>query len=242
MTAATDRQIWFMVLWRDRPEMRRALLRLILLRLILLRLLPTTAATAAGSLGISLLNHELAASAASFAAASVGASLLLGFVGGYVIIRLKRSEQASARLLDLSARNLTGLAALLAGRKRPGLRAEWRAHLAGESGHDPVTWQKVREARGFVASGLRCRFDDAADAAWTPVDSVLKSRKLSNLLVFGPTAIATHLILRHEGALGVVTSAESVSAIGGGLYMLVRVGRWWRNVKPPEPKARRVKE
>ena len=47
-------------------------------------------------------------------------------------------------------------------------------------------------------------------------------------------------ILRHLGTLGVLTSAEGISAIGGGLYGLVRVGRWWRDVRPPEPKARRV--
>ncbi len=31
-------------------------------------------------------------------------------------------------------------------------------------------------------------------------------------------------------------AAESISAIGGTLYGQVRAGRWWRNVKPPEPK------
>jgi hypothetical protein len=47
---------------------------------------------------------------------------------------------------------LTALAVLLAGRKCPALRDEWKAHLAGESGHDPVTWLKARQAIGFVAS------------------------------------------------------------------------------------------
>ena len=145
-------------------------------------------------------------------------------------------------LAGLSVRSLTGLAALLAGRKRPALRAEWRAHLAGETGHDPVTWQKVREALGFVASAIRCRCSDAAEATWTPVDAVLKSRTRSNLFVLVPTWAAAYLLLRHEGTLGVVKAAESISAIGGTLYGLIRVGRWWRNVKPPEPKARRAKE
>ncbi len=145
-------------------------------------------------------------------------------------------------LARFSVRGLTGLAVRLAGRRGPVLHAEWRAHLVGESGHDPVTWQKVRDACGFVVSAVRFRLADAAEAAWTPVDAILKSRKLSNLLVFGPTWVATMFILRHLGTLGVLTSAESISAIGGGLYGLVRVGRWWRNVKPPEPKARRAKE
>jgi hypothetical protein len=151
-------------------------------------------------------------------------------------------KHANWLLAGLSARGLTALATLIAGRRRPALRAEWRAHLAGESGHDPVTWRKVKEALGFVASALQCRCTDMADAAWMPFDTILKSRKLSNLLVFGPTAMAALCILRHLGTLGVLTSAESISAIGGGLYGLVRVGRWWRDVKPPEPKARRARE
>lgn len=164
-----------------------------------------------------------------------------------LVIGAKRKPRARRKPVDwplarFSARSLTNLAALLAGRRRLALRAEWRSHLAGESGHDPVTWRKIREALGFVASAVQYRLADAADAAWTPVDAVLKSRALSNLLVSGPTATAALFILRHEGTLGVVTSAESISAIGGILYGLVRVGRWWRDVKPPEPKARRVKE
>ena len=141
-------------------------------------------------------------------------------------------------LARFSVRGLTSLAAALAGRKRLALRAEWRAHLAGESGHDPVTWQKFKEALGFVISAIQCRCSDAAEAAWTPVDATLKSRKLSNLFVLVPAWAAAYLVLRHEGTLGVVKAAESISAIGGLLYGLVRVGRWWRNVKPPEPKAR----
>lgn len=73
-------------------------------------------------------------------------------------------------MLRIFAWSLTDLAVLLAGSKRRALRAEWRAHLAGESDHDPVTWRNFKEALGFVASAIRCRRSDAADAAWTPVD------------------------------------------------------------------------
>ena len=61
-------------------------------------------------------------------------------------------------------------------------------------------------------------------------------------MVFGPTALAALFILRHLGTLGVLTSAESIAAIGGALYGVIRTGRWWRDVKPPEPRARRAKE
>jgi hypothetical protein len=140
---------------------------------------------------------------------------------------------------SFSVCGLTDLAALIAGRKRPALRAEWRAVLAGESGHDPAAWPEFKKAVGFVRAAVRCRVADAAEAAWGPLDAVLRSRKLSNLLVFGLPTMAAMFILRREGALGVLTSAESIIAIGGALYALVRLGRWWRDIVPPKPKARR---
>jgi hypothetical protein len=151
-------------------------------------------------------------------------------------------QLADAPKVTISARCLTRMAVIVAGPKRAALSAEWATHLFGETGTGLPSPRQARDALGFVASATRCRCSDAADAAWTPVDAVLKSRKLSNFLVFVPTAMAAVSILRHEGTIGVLTSAESISAIGGGLYGLVRVGRWWRHVKPPEPKARRAKE
>ena len=54
--------------------------------------------------------------------------------------------------------------------------------------------------------------------------------------------MAALFILHHAGTLGVMTSMESISAAGGILYGLARVGRWWRDVEPAEPKAVRAKE
>ena len=170
---------------------------------------------------------------------------LVGALGGAAVVTLERAVRSASfrsRLQDISVSGLTDLAALLAGHRRPELRDEWHAHLGGESGHDPITWPNVRQALGFVAAAIKLRLADAADAAWTPADAILKSRKLSNLVVFGPTALAALFILRRLGTLGVLTSAESIVAIGGALYALIRIGRWWRNVKPPEPKARCVAE
>jgi hypothetical protein len=53
--------------------------------------------------------------------------------------------------------------------------------------------------------------------------------------------LAALFILRHLGTLGVLTSAESIAAIGGALCGLIRIGRWWRDVKPPDPKPRDAK-
>jgi hypothetical protein len=167
--------------------------------------------------------------------------LLFGYI---VIIKPQMLSRARlwSNLAGLSVRSLTGIATLLAGPRRLALRQEWTAHLAGESGHDPASWQKVGQAAGFLVSAVRCRCSDAADAAWAPVDAILRSRTLSNLFVLIPTVAAGYLVLRHEGTLGVVISAENIIAIAGVLYGLIRTGRWWRNIKPSEPKARRARK
>ena len=142
----------------------------------------------------------------------------------------------------ISATALTALATLLAGRKRPALRDEWRAHLGGESGHDPVTWPKVRQALGFVASAIRYRLSDAADMAWRPADAVLASRFLSNLFVWGPVVAVLVAIVRHDGRFGLVADVQDPVALGVFLFLVIKTGRWWRGVKPPEPKARHARE
>ena len=161
----------------------------------------------------------------------------------------RRRRPASHRLLTIlvrqsgrAASGLTDLAVFLAGRKRVALRDEWRAHLAGESGRDPASWRKVKQASGFLISAVRYRYSDIANAVWALTDAVLRSRTLSNVVVVIPTAAAEYLVLRRAGTLGVVMSAESTGMIGGTMYGLIRTGSGWRNVKPPEPKARRAKE
>jgi hypothetical protein len=137
---------------------------------------------------------------------------------------------------------LTALAVLLAGRKRSALADEWSAHLAGESGHDPDTWRKVRQALGFVASAVKFRLADAADLAWRPADAVLGSRTLSNLFVWGPVVVVLVAIVHHDGRFGLVADVQDPVALGAFLYGVIKTGRWWRGVKPPEPKARRSRE
>ena len=138
----------------------------------------------------------------------------------------------------LSPRSLTGAAVFLAGQKRRAeVAQEWRGHLLGEPGHSLTQQQQVRAARGFLRTAMILRYRDAADLAWRPADAVLRSRTKSNLFVLIPTVAAALFIFRHEGTLGVLTSAEAIDAIVIGLYGLIRVGRWYRKVKPPEPRA-----
>jgi hypothetical protein len=152
-----------------------------------------------------------------------------------------RAGRWFARFPAIFVHSLTALATLLAGRRRPALPDEWKAHLAGESGRDPVTWPKVRQALGFVASGVRFRLAEAADLAWRPVDAVLASLILSNLFVWGPVTVMLVAIVHHDGRFGLVADDQDPVALGAFLYVVIKTGRWWRGVKPPEPKARRAR-
>jgi hypothetical protein len=144
--------------------------------------------------------------------------------------------------LSHSPQSLTAVAAFLAGREREAVHHEWHTHLSALTDQGLSSRDQTRAALGFLWAALRYRLRDAGNLACGPVDALLRSRTLSNLLVLIPTLMAALYILRHLGTLGVLTSAEGISVIGGTLYALVRAGRWWRNVKPPEPKVRRVKE
>ena len=71
---------------------------------------------------------------------------------------------------------------------------------------------------------------------------MLRSRTLSNLFVLLPTGVDAYVVLRHEGTIGVLTSFESIFVCGAMLYGVIKAGRWYRDVEPPEPKARRAKK
>jgi hypothetical protein len=154
-----------------------------------------------------------------------------------------RQHRSGRRFAALCAHSLTGLAAILAGRnRRPGLLEEWLAHIAGHIGQESHPWRKLIDALGFLIAAVHYRIQDAADLAWIPAEAILRSRALSNIFFIAPTATAALVIFHHDGVVGVIKSAEGVSAIGAGAYGLVRIGRWWRGVKPPDPKPRRGKE
>jgi hypothetical protein len=143
---------------------------------------------------------------------------------------------------SLSPGWLTGMAVLLAGRKRSAVRDEWRSHLAGWRGHGLSRREQVRAARGFMWAALRYRLEDVTDLAWRPIDAVLGSRTLSNLFIWGPVIAVLVAIVRHDGRFGIVADDQDPVALGAFLYVVIKTGRWWRQIKLPEPKPRRVKE
>jgi len=157
--------------------------------------------------------------------------------------RASEGSRSGPRFAALCACSLTGLAAILAGRnRRPGLLEEWLAHLVGHVGQEIPAWRKLIAALGFLIAAVHYRIQDATDLAWIPAEATLKSRALSNIFFISPTATAAVVIFHHDGIPGVINNAEGLTAVGATFYGLVRVGRWWRGVKPPDPKPRRSKE
>ena len=141
-----------------------------------------------------------------------------------------------------SPHRLAGLAVFLAGRRRSVLADEWRAHLVGWPGRGLSLRDQTRAARGFLWAAVRYRLGDAADLAWRPVDSMLRSRAKSNLFVWLPVLAAVLAVVHHDGWYGLIANAENLIETWAGFYATVRVGRWYRKVRPPEPKPRRAKE
>jgi hypothetical protein len=93
-----------------------------------------------------------------------------------------------------------------------------------------------------VCAAIRYRLQDAADLLWRPVDAVLASRELSNLIVMLATLIVAVISIHGAGLYGLVSNLSNVAVVWGAAYGTIRLSRWWRDVKPPEHKPRRSKE
>jgi hypothetical protein len=121
---------------------------------------------------------------------------------------------------------------------RPGsasdeLNRDWEAVLT-ESQHSEI----LHNAWGMVVTALCRRVDHAAQTCWRPVDYILRSRLLSNLLVAAPWTVVAWVLFRNGGIPNLLGHTEAVAAISGALRQLIVLGRWWRNTEPPDPKTR----
>jgi hypothetical protein len=81
---------------------------------------------------------------------------------------------------------------------------------------------------------LRRRFRRGAELAWSPVDAVLAARDLSNLVVMAATFAVAILCARNGGPTAVIMNLPVLAVVWGAAYGLIRLGRWWRGVRPPE--------
>jgi hypothetical protein len=81
---------------------------------------------------------------------------------------------------------------------------------------------------------LRRRFRYTAELAWSPVDTVLAARDLSNLAVVAATLIVAIWCACDGGLAAVIMNLPALAVVWGATYGLIRLGRWWRGVRPPE--------
>jgi len=81
---------------------------------------------------------------------------------------------------------------------------------------------------------LRRRFRRGVELAWSPVDAVLAARDLSNLVVMAATLVVAILCACDGGATAVIMNLPALAVVWGAAYGLIRLGRWWRGVRPPE--------
>ena len=112
----------------------------------------------------------------------------------------------------------------------------------GSAPRTPVLWITPHHGRELPrADGLpRRRFRHAADLAWSPVDAVLVARDLSNLIVVAATLGVAALCVRDGGLDGLIVNLPGLAVIWGAIYGLIRLGRWWRGVHPPEHQPPRL--
>jgi len=102
--------------------------------------------------------------------------------------------------------------------------------------------RQAQEAAGFILAAVRYRLQDAADFAWRPVDAVLASREVSNLVVLIATLGMAVVFLRNGGLYNLAVNFQNVGALWIAAFGLIHAGRRCRDVKPPERKPRRTKQ
>jgi hypothetical protein len=83
---------------------------------------------------------------------------------------------------------------------------------------------------------MRYRAHDAAGLTWRPADAVLRSPTTSNLSVWLAVLGIVLAVAHHDGWYGLAANAQNLIETWADRYAAVRAGRWYRTVKPPEPR------
>ncbi|MGX1220372.1 hypothetical protein [Streptomyces ambofaciens] len=167
----------------------------------------------------------------------------IGVIGVMLLaigIKSIRPTVEDALALMRAPRGTMGLAAFIAGSRRPHLREEWAAVLAGdpENGRVLSVMAQLRLALGFLLAALRMRIHDMAAPLWIPVDWLLSVESRSNTviaLLVGGQAV----YIAGDGGLGALFSEiwEPCAIFGGALYVFFR---WLRKVRGIELAAART--
>ncbi|MEU1778013.1 MULTISPECIES: hypothetical protein [Streptomyces] len=196
-------------------------------------------------LGVSELPNTLIRTGWYFGALTA-AALAIGFVTLLIVAIRNREVRAAAvpdrrrsRPQPQSGIRMASFASLIAGRRRPHLREEWAAILAGdpENGLPLSKHRALAYAAGFVWAALRLRARDVTAPFWIPVDWVLATEKRTNAFIATVVGVQAVLVVGHDGVAALVTDIwKPCGTLGSALYVFTR---WLRRVRGIELAASR---
>ncbi|MFD4343423.1 hypothetical protein ACFWQ6_00825 [Streptomyces coelicoflavus] len=141
---------------------------------------------------------------------------------------------AMRRPANSAVDSVVSVAATVAGRRRPHLRDEWLAHLAGapEQSVTLTTWQRQRTAAGFLISAVRMRTQDLTRPLWRPVDWLLSSESRTRTVVTLAVGGQIVYIQKNDGLYGLLT--EGWGWCAGCAVALHFFFRWLRTIRGVE--------
>lgn len=114
--------------------------------------------------------------------------------------------------------------------------------IADRAAGTSVRWVAAGHSgrRSAPAGRLPRLLRHGVELTWAPVDAVLAARDLSNLVVMAATLAVAVLCVCDGGLTSLIMNLPALAVVWGATYGLIRLGRWWRGVGPPnhEPPCR----
>lgn len=139
--------------------------------------------------------------------------------------------ESESQATSSTANRTTSLAARLAGRRRPHLREDWAAVLAGDSegGMTLSPRRQLMFALGFLAAAVRMRLHDLARPVWRPVDWLLRATARTEAFITTCVGSLAIYIDSHDGFHALVT--DGWGWCGGCGLALFGLTRWLRRIR-----------
>lgn len=105
----------------------------------------------------------------------------------------------------------------------------------------PVHWVAARVEQPEWSHGDRSHrapWRIVAEMAGSLVDAILSTRDLPNLIVIAAVLAVAAISAAYGGLNEVIQNLPALAVVWAAVYGLIKVGRWWRGVYPPERKPR----
>ncbi|WP_328828948.1 hypothetical protein OHT77_15205 [Streptomyces sp. NBC_00252] len=167
-----------------------------------------------------------------------------GVNGSLAELKAKRARGKSHRIAPRPALRATGLAAALAGSRRPHLMRDWSAVLAGspDDGVKLTPLQQYCLALGFLCAAVHMRVRDLARPLWRPVDWLLRKSSRTNGFIATLVGAQAIYIVGDDGLVALVAEVwEPCTFFAAALYGLSRWLRHIRGIVPDESASKHLR-